>query len=570
MKEALLQVNDLKISYITREGRKKAVNGVSFILNKGETLGIIGESGSGKTSIAMSIMGLLKSAEVEGEIAYGGVKLNILKREELNKYRWNKIALVFQNRLDVLNPVLTIKEQIEEVLKRHTTKSKRDIKKRIKELFSMVYLDEKWLSRYPHELSGGMRQKVLIAMAIACDPELLIVDEPTSALDVLSKKEIINLLKKLQKVNKFSMIVISHELPVIKQLTTKVEVLYFGHILEEGFTKELINNPMHIYTRGLINSSCDINIYQDLWGIPTKLTSKHGNGCPFYQRCVQSSEECAEKLPILNYISIERKVACNKGGIITILETKDLSKSFNYKNSKIFACKNCCLDVKAGEIVALIGQSGSGKTTIAKLISGFLKKDSGNIYFEGKEMDGFEAMKRSYGLQIVFQDPFSAINGSFTVEEAIKEPLEILNIGIKEERKDIVKKALKDVQMQFDDETLKTRCNSLSGGERQRISIARSLVMKPKLLIADEITSMLDPSTKANILRLLKELQNKKGFSMLFITHDLTLARKIADKVYVMNDGEIVEKGMALEIFNNPKCKYTKTLFKECFHGYNL
>lgn len=567
MKEELLKIKDLKISYLAENKYKKAVNGVSFTLNKGEALGIIGESGSGKTSIAMSIMGLIKNAKVEGEITYDDVKLNNLGKEKLNKYRWNKIAIVFQNRLEVLNPVLTIKEQIEEAIRHHKNKSKRETNKRVRELFNMVGLDKKWLLRYPHQLSGGMRQKVLIAMALSCDPELLIVDEPTSSLDALSKREIIDLLKKLQKRNNFSMIVISHELPVIKELTTKVEVLYSGYILEEGFTRSLIDNPMHIYTRGLINSSCDINVYQDLWGIPRKITSERGKGCPFYQRCVQSSEECSRNLPALSCISIERKVACNKGGIITILETKDLTKTFKNNNSKINACKNISIKVKAGEIAALIGESGSGKTTTAKIISGFLKQNEGEVYFKGEKAKGFEAMRRKNGLQVVFQDPFSSINGNYTVEKAVMEPLEILKIGSKEERKNLVKKALEDVQMPFDDESLGVICNTLSGGERQRISIARSLVMEPKLLIADEITSMLDSSTKATILRLLKGLQNEKGFSMLFITHDLPLARKIADKVYVMNNGEIVEEGRASEIFQNPKCEYTKNLFNECFFG---
>ncbi|SKC79192.1 dipeptide ABC transporter ATP-binding protein [Maledivibacter halophilus] len=570
MREELLKINDLKISYLAEDNNKKAVkavNKVSFKLNRGETLGIIGESGSGKTSIAMSIMGLLKNTAVEGEIIYDGIKLNGLDKKKLNKYRWKEIALVFQNRLEVLNPVLTVEKQIKEVLKEHKCKTKKEVNKRIKELFKMVGLNEQWLYMYPHELSGGMRQKVLIAMALACDPKLLIVDEPTSSLDILSKREITYLLKELQKKNKFSMIVISHDISVIRDLTTKIEVLYSGHILEEGLTKDLINNPMHIYTRGLINSSCDINIYQDLWGIPRKISSKVGNGCPFYQRCVQSSRECAEKLPELRYISIERKVACNKGGIITVLETKDLSKAFKFNRGKIDACKNVGIKVKAGEVAALIGESGCGKTTAAKIISGFMKEDKGDIYFKDERIYGFEAMKREYGIQIVFQDPFSSINSSFTVEKAVMEPLEILNIESKEKRKDIVKKALEDVGMAFDDESLTVRCNTLSGGERQRISIARSLVMKPKLLIADEITSMLDPSTKASILRLLKGLQNEKGFSMLFITHDLPVARKIADKVYVMNKGEIVEKGSALEIFNNPKCEYTKNLFDECFFG---
>ncbi|SHJ77853.1 ABC transporter ATP-binding protein [Tepidibacter formicigenes] len=564
MKNTLLEIKNLKITYNSKDNTVEAVKGISFNINKGETLGIIGESGSGKSSIAMAITSLLDNkAKISGEIIYNGIDITKLSEKEKNKYRWNKIAIVFQNRLEVLNPVLTIKEQIEETLKEHTNFSKEKIKNKIQSLLNMVGLDEIWINRYPHELSGGMRQKVLIAMAIACDPELLILDEPTCALDPISRNQIINLLKNIQSKNKFSMIIISHEISTIIKITLNIEVLYKGYILEEGLTKEVIKNPMHPYTRGLINSSPEVNPYHDLWGIPSNIKNKKNNGCVFYERCNQSIDKCFNNIPILEYVSLERKVACNRGGIVTVLEAKNINKTYKLKNKLIKACKNCNIDLKSGEIIALIGQSGSGKTTLANIISGYLKQDSGIVLFEGNKINKYETIRQKKGIQMVFQDPFSSINENFTVENAIKEPLDILKIEKEEKRKDSVIKALKNVQLPTDNEFINKKIYTLSGGQRQRIAIARSLIMEPKVLIADEISSMLDPSTKANILRLLKELQNKNGFSMIYITHDLTIARKIANRIFIMNDGEIIENGISTDIFNNPKCNFTKTLLKE-------
>ncbi len=561
MKSTLLEVKNLKVTYNSKSNPVEAVKGISFSINKGDTLGIIGESGSGKTSIAMAITSLLDNkSEINGEIIYDGVDITKLSDKEKNKYRWNKIAIVFQNRLEILNPVLTIKEQIEETLKQHTNFCKKEIKDKVESLLNMVGLDEIWIDRYPHELSGGMRQKVLIAMALACDPELLILDEPTSALDSISRNQIIKLLKNIQSKNKFSMIVISHEISTINKLTSNIRIFYKGYTLEEGLTKEVIKNPIHPYTRGLINSSPEINPYHDLWGIPSSIKNEKNNGCAFYQRCSQAIDKCLNNIPNLKYVSLERKVACNRGGIVTILDARNINKTYKVNNKLIKVCRNCSISVKSGEIVALIGQSGSGKTTLASIISGYLKQDSGEVIYEENKVNNYEVIRRKKGLQIVFQDPFSSTNDSFTVENVIKEPLDILKIGIKEEIKEMVIKVLKDVQLPIDEEFLNKKCFSLSGGQRQRIAIARSLIMEPKLLIADEISSMLDPSTKANVLRLLKKLQNKNGFSMIYITHDLTIARKIADRIYIMDKGEIIEDGISIDIFNNPKCSFTKEL----------
>ncbi|MHB9923799.1 ABC transporter ATP-binding protein [Clostridium botulinum] len=557
--EDLLIVRDLSV-YYENEKLYKAVDNVSFTLKTGENIGVIGESGSGKTSIAMAIMGLLRAnVKVQGEIIYKDKNILKLKNEEKNKYRWNKIALVFQNSLEALNPVLNIKEQILEVIYKHLHINKKEALDKVKDLLKMVGLSEDIGEEYPHNLSGGMRQKVLIAMALACDPEVLIVDEPTSALDNISKNEIIKLLKMLQNKNNMTMIVISHDLYVIDKLTTKLEVMYKGNLLEEGYTKEIINNPMHTYTRGIINSSIEINPFGDLWGIPNEEVLSE-EGCTFYGRCVQRSVLCKENKPKLSKISDRRKVCCNKGGIINLLTANSLRKVYKTKYKKVSAVNYCNLSIRSGEIVSLIGESGSGKSTLANILSGILKPDQGQVYFNDEKLEGNKFTSKKFGIQIIFQDPISAINSSFTIMEAIREPLDIIKDGSIEDRNNKALQVLNKVQLPTEKYFVNKKCNELSGGQRQRVSIARALIMEPTLLIADEISSMLDPSTKANILRLLKQLQNLNGFSMLYITHDINLAKKISDKILVMNSGEIVESGSILEVLNNPKNICTKRL----------
>jgi len=556
----VLKVENLSITYIQNNQQTDAVKEASFALEPGQALGIIGESGSGKTTLGLAIMGILNSnAKVNGKIEYNGVNLRELSYGQLKKYRWKHIAMVFQNGLETLNPLLTIKEQIIECIMRLNIKEK-EANRRVKALLEQVGLEIFVADCYPHQLSGGMRQKVLIAMALACDPKLLIVDEPTSSLDAISKAEIVRLLAKLQREKRFSMIVISHDFSVITSLTSKICVMYRGCIVEEGLTRDILKNPLHTYTRGLINSSPSINPYQDLWGIPPASKPAASKGCPFYPRCSQRLDVCKDKKPKLEYVSLERKVACNQGGIVTLLKAGGIDKTFTFKGCKVCACKNCHMNIRAGEIVALIGQSGSGKTTLASILSGYIKPDRGNITFLGQPIKPHELTCKLKGIQMVFQDPFSSINDRFTVKQAVMEPFDILKLYSLQERKERVKKALSTVELPTDEDFLNRYCFTLSGGQRQRVSIARSLILEPKLLIADEISSMLDPSTQANILRLLKGLQNSFGFAMLYITHDLDLARKIADKLYIMHQGEIVEQGPAWEVFENPSNEYTRKL----------
>ncbi|WP_026893630.1 ABC transporter ATP-binding protein [Clostridiisalibacter paucivorans] len=564
MDSSLLKIEDLSVKYKLDKETIDAVRDVNIVLNRGDSLGIIGESGSGKTSLAMAIMGLIESpSDIRGHIYYEGKDMNRLSKDKLNSIRWNNISIVFQNSLDVLNPLLTIQEQIYEVIYKHLNISEKEGYKRVVDLMDMVGLDRQWRKYYPHQLSGGMRQRALIAMALACNPDLLIVDEPTTALDAVSKRDIRNLISRLHKEQGFALIVISHEIETISELTSRTNVMYSGCIIEKGITSEIIKDPMHTYTRGLLNASPSINPYRDMWGIPGKSGALRKLGCPFYERCTQKLELCETKKPELHYVSVERQVACNRGGIVTLLEGKGVEKSYKFKGEIIRACNKCSMKIRWGEVVALIGESGSGKTTLASILAGILPWDDGELLFEGTKVSKHNVTSRKEGVQIVFQDPFSAINDRFTIKEAIMEPLNIIKDGSHEYREEKAKNALQDVQLPFDESFLSRKCHMLSGGQRQRVALARALVMEPRLLIADEISSMLDPSTQANILRLLKGLQNKKGFAMLYITHDLFIARKIADIVYVMNKGKIVEYGLASDIFSNPVNSYTKKLVKE-------
>ncbi|SMP62765.1 ABC transporter ATP-binding protein [Anoxynatronum buryatiense] len=553
MSESLLEVRQLSVCYESEYRQTvQAVKNVNLHLKPGESMGIIGESGSGKSTLAMALMGLLHHdhARVTGDIEFQGKRLIHGEENSWHHYRWRKGAVVFQNSLEVLNPVLSVGEQIQETVGRHLALSRKESRMRAVKYMEMVKLDPKWLSRYPHELSGGMRQRVLVAMALSCEPRLLIVDEPTTALDTPAKKEMVQLFQRLQQQQQFAMLVISHEMPVMLELTEKIMVMYQGMIFEQGNTKEVIRHPGHPYTRGLIGSSPAINPYRDLWGIPGIQEHIDPKQCPFYQRCNQRVEACEQQCPVLTDVAPRRQVACLRGGIVTLLEGRGINKTFGDGKETITACRDCHLKVRAGETVALMGMSGSGKSTLAEVLAGIIEPDEGEVFFEGRKVRRNRETAKIGGMQIVFQDPLSATNEQMSIEDVVAEPLTIMKVGTKDERRQAVKQALKDVQMPQSEDFLNSPAFALSGGQRQRIAIARSLTMKPKLLIADEITSMLDPSTQANLIRLLKGLQNQNGFAMLYISHDIDLTRKVADWVYIMEHATIIQEGPASELLH--------------------
>lgn len=566
-KMTMLEVRGLSVTYNANGQAVAALKDLSFSLGAGETLGIIGESGSGKTTLALALMGLIAPKDrVEGQVFFQGSDLLSLEEPRRHLYRWRKIAMVFQNSLEVLNPVLTVGEQIAEPLKRHAGLKKRELETRVDELLQMVGMDPLWKEAYPHQLSGGMRQRVLLAMALSCRPELLLVDEPTTSLDPVARREILELLERLQQEYGFAMLLISHDLASISRLTRRLLVLYSGRAVEAGETEAVLEEPLHPYTRGLINASPNYFAFRDLWGIPGEPAAggAAGCGCAFRPRCVQSSDGCEKEPPLLKEVSPGRLVACHRGGIVTLLRAQGLCKEYRLKKRTVQAVREVSLEIKHGEVLGLVGETGSGKSTVAQMLGGLLKPSAGKIIFEGKPLSA-ELTRREKGIQLVMQDPFSSTSHRFTVRQTLQEPLEINRLGNLQERQGRILEALEKVQLPADDLFLRRYCFELSGGQRQRLAIARALVMKPALLLADEITSMLDPSTQANLLRLLKGLQNQEGFAMLFITHDLDLARKVADRIIVMQSGAVAEEGSSRRIFTRPCCCHTKDLLAAAF-----
>jgi peptide/nickel transport system ATP-binding protein len=560
---SLLKVNDLKCHYMTEINTVRAVNGISFEIEEGEVLGVVGESGSGKTTVALGIMGILpENTAISGEILYRGDVISSLSESEMDRFRWKDIAIVFQNSLEVMNPVLKVGFQVMEPMIKHLGTSPERARSKCADLFRTVGLDPKWMDSFPHQLSGGMRQRVLLAMALSCDPKLLILDEVTSALDAFTRKEIRDLLVDLQKKKGYTMLMISHDITFVSSVASRIVVMYSGRVVETGPVKDILVSPRHPYTRGLVHSTPDIFVYKDLWGIPGDVpVGDEFKGCPFSPRCTQKIEICNKVSPVLVPVGSGREIACHRGGIADLLVARNLSFSYRLPNGEYLqAVDGVNLEVREGEVLAVVGQTGSGKSTLAHLLANVMKPESGEVLFMEGDVRGENYGNRVNGIQIVFQDPFSSTSNRFTVLDAVKEPLYINKIGSNGDRLQMVKNALGLVRLPTTDNFLRKYCGELSGGQRQRVALARAMVMEPKLLIADEITSALDVSTSANILRLLKGLQNRRGFAMIYISHDLSLTLKIADRIAVMNSGKIVETGNSHDVMLSPCDEYTKRL----------
>ncbi len=550
----MLKIKNLKVKF----ENEYVLNGINLELQKGEVLSVIGESGTGKTTLALTIMGLC-SGKTEGNIIFKDRDILLISEEEKRKLRWNKISIVFQDIASALNPVMKISDQIIEPMLEHKKYTKKEALIRAHDLLRKVGLNTKYVDAYPHQMSGGEKQRALIAMSLANDPELLILDEPTSALDPITRAEILNLLTLLAK-NR-TIILVTHDISVAYKMAGKSAIVYSGRIMEFGMTQEILKNPRHPYTRGLIRSYPNITTTKDLQGIPGR-NIKSKKGCPFYTRCTQKINICENEVPKL----VEhngRKISCHRRGVTKILSTKKLVKKYKSirNNEKFTALKNADLELYNGETLAIVGESGSGKTTLAKCIMGLEINESGNIYFEDKLVK--KRSKNFYkSTQIIFQNPHECISHRLNILDAVTEPLKVQKIGSKKERLEKAKKVLSDVELPYNNNFLSKYTHNLSGGEVQRVAIARALILEPRLLICDEPTSALDASVQAKITKLLLNLQEKKGLSIIFITHDLALARKISDNVIVMLAGEIIEAGPTYEVFTNPKHPYTKDLLK--------
>ncbi|WP_232627935.1 ABC transporter ATP-binding protein [Methylobacterium sp. Leaf118] len=529
MTEPLLTVEDLSVVFRTRDGETRAVDRVSFSIAPGETLALVGESGSGKSVTALSVLRLLDGAahHPSGRILFKGRDLLTLRERDLRQVRGADITMVFQEPMTSLNPLHTIQRQIGEVLEIHRGLRGQRARARILELLDLVGIRdaERRLGAYPHELSGGQRQRVMIAMALACEPDLLVADEPTTALDVTVQAQILALLADLQKRLGMAMLFITHDLGIVRRIATSVCVMLRGRIVETGPVAEVFTRPRHDYTRRLLASE------------PTGRANPVDRTAP----------AMIEAGPIKVWFPLKEGLLRRTVGHVKAVDGVTLA-------------------VRAGETVGVVGESGSGKTTLGLALLRLIGSE-GPIVFLGQRIDryGVGAMRPlRKDMQVVFQDPYGSLSPRMSVGEIVAEGLQVQGrVNTAAERRAAVAKALTDVGL--DPAAMDRYPHEFSGGQRQRIAIARAIVLEPRFVVLDEPTSALDRSVQAQIVTLLRDLQRERGLAYLFISHDLKVVRALSNYVLVMQQGRVVEEGLAEAIFASPQTEYTRTLFAAAF-----
>lgn len=565
----MLKVSDLHIKFRTGDGWFDAVNGISFQIPQGKTLGIVGESGSGKSVTALSIMRLLeaKQTQISGNIIFDNINITQAGEKDMQALRGNRIAMIFQEPMTSLNPVLTCGRQITEAIRLHRKLSKNEARTEAINLFKEVQLPrpESLLDSYPHQLSGGQRQRVMIAMALSCNPELLIADEPTTALDVTVQKTIIDLLLKLRTERNMSLLFISHDLGVVSQIADDVLVMYKGSVVEQGFAKEIFINPQHPYTKGLL--ACRPSASQHLKTLPViaDFLKVEPDG-----KLTSTGLTLAHVNEAFNYPLIEieqhKTLLYSKESLLKVdkLSTWFPVKQGWFSSSKdyIKAVNNVSFEVYPGETLGLVGESGSGKTTLGRSILRLIEPTSGSINYKGTDLlklnaDQLRHMRRK--IQIIFQDPYSSLNPRQTIGQLLMEPMQVHGLHQNNvQRRQKVMELLQRVNLL--PEHLNRYPHEFSGGQRQRVVIARALALEPKFIICDESVSALDVSVQAQILNLLKQLQQELGLTYIFISHDLSVIKHISDRIMVINQGQIEEIADAEELYQHPKTAYTQKL----------
>ena len=523
----LLQVRDLRVSLPVGGDRLHAIDGVSLDLHKDEILCIVGESGSGKSMMARAIMGLLPGPKVfasGGEVRFEGDDLLAASAARLRELRGSRIAMIFQEPMTALNPLMTIGEQIDEVLRIHTKLDRAARRERVIAILGDVHLPdpEVIISAYPHQVSGGQRQRAMIAMALILEPRIIIADEPTTALDVTTQAQILQLIKEVQRSRQTGVLFITHDFSVVAEIADRVAVMQGGRLVELGKAADILNHPQADYTKALIAA------------VP----------------------------------SLQPQRVQNAAGRESVLQAVDLSKTFvsggglfGGRRREVNAVKAVNLTLKRGETIGIVGESGSGKSTLARLIIRLIEADSGQVLLHGTDflkLSGREVRRQRKRIQMVFQDPFASLNPRYRVGRIIAEGMLLQGVPKAEagERVD----ALLDL-VGLDKRVAGRFPHEFSGGQRQRIGIARALALDPEILVADEAVSALDVSVQAQVLRLLADIRDRLSLSMLFITHDLCVAAQICDHIVVMRRGEIVEDGPTAEVFAAPSHEYTRALF---------
>lgn len=560
--QTLLEVRDLRVGFGRENERRMAVDHVSYSLRRGMTLGLVGESGSGKSVSSMALMGLLPTGatcRVEGQAllrtrSRAVVDLLAMSERELRRYRGGAISMVFQEPMTSLNPMQRCGAQVVEMLRQHEKVGRREAKARVIALFEEVQLPrpEVIFRSYPHEISGGQKQRVMIAMALVCNPQLLIADEPTTALDVTVQRSILDLLKRLQLSRDLSVIFITHDLGVVAQVADEVAVMYKGSIVEQGSLESIVHHATHPYTRGLF--ACR----PPLEGRPLLLPTVEDYMRDTSQQVPQqeTSEQRTRRL--------EQMYASQP-----ILSVRDLSVDYVLKRNLLGkplqtmkAVQSVSFDLFQGETLGLVGESGCGKTSLGRALLQLLHVSSGSVSYRGQRLDAMsssELRRLRTRLQIIFQDPYSSLNPRMTVGRAIEEPLQYhhLCVDAAERRKRVVELM---EQVGLDEGCFDRYPHEFSGGQRQRVCIARALIVQPEVVVCDESVSALDVSVQSQVLNLLNTLKRRYGFAYLFVSHDLSVVRFLSDRILVMRNGVVVEQGDADALFAHPQHAYTQSL----------
>ncbi len=559
--DPLVSVRDLKVSFrIDRHQTFEAVKGVSFDIPRNSTVALVGESGSGKSVTSLAILGLLPPensiVDPNSQILFDGRNLIGLKPRELRAVRGAEISMIFQEPMTSLNPVFTVGFQIEEVLRLHMGMTGAKARKRAIEVLREVGIPEpeRRIGMYPSQMSGGQQQRVMIAMAIACEPKLLIADEPTTALDVTIQKQILDLIAQLQKKHHMSVLFITHDLAVVGEIADRVIVMRDGEIREQGVARQVFEQPRDAYTKALLKCRPQLDRR------PARL--------PVIDDFMNSSGEAPDAIA-------ERQRGVDANDAI-VLKVRDLGKSF-YSRQGLFgrrefkAVRNVSFDLARGKTLGLVGESGSGKTTVGLTLMRLHEATTGEAFFEGRDILGMSArefLPYKRRIQIIFQNPYASLNPRFVVGQILTEPMEIHGIGSSaQERTDLAFELLRKVGLP--EVSFYKYPHEFSGGQRQRIAIARCLTLKPDILICDESVSALDVSVQAQVLNLLQDLQAEFGLSYIFISHDLAVVKYISDQVMVMNDGEIVEMANSDDIYRHPREPYTQRLLASIPKGWH-
>ena len=540
MSKAALHIKDLNVEYILKKGSHPAVKNISFQVEQGEIFGLVGESGSGKSTVVQALIRTLPPPAVitGGEVIIDKIDVLSLSAIEVKKYRWKQISIVMQSALNALNPVMTVEDQIKDVLEIHKNITGIKADEKVEQLLRLVDVSKENAKSYPHQLSGGMRQRIVIAIALALTPPLIILDEPTTALDVIVEREILLKIIQLRKELDFTILFITHDLNLLLEFADRIAIMKDGEMIEMNTVEKIKKGGKHSYTKKLIGA------------LPSASGPRQKNLLP--------------KPKKLNFSKTP------------ILEVQNLSKTFQgsglFAKSEVEVVKNVNFEVFQGEIVALVGESGSGKSTIARLISRLIRPTSGNILLDGRNTRISEARKVPLeyrkAVQMVFQDPFASLNSVHTVYHHLSRPLTRQNLYDKKTISKMINQSLEEVGLSPGKDFAKKFPHEMSGGERQRVAIARALCIEPQIIIADEPTSMLDVSIRMEILEIFAKLRIEKNLTIIFITHDLASARYLADRILVLSKGTLVEQNKAEDLIKNPESSYTKKLVRAASPGW--